>query len=60
MDLDLGSFVGATLIQIALGEAQLQFNFDRQGHGILVESGWELLLALAAGISSFFVFTLKL
>ena len=42
-DLDLSSFVGATLIQIALGEAQLQFKFDRQGHEISVEGCWELL-----------------
>ena len=42
-DLDLSSFVGATLVQIALGEAQLQFNFDRQGHGISVEGGWEFV-----------------
>ena len=35
--------VGATLIQIALGEAQLQFDFDTQGHGIWVEGRWELL-----------------
>ena len=36
-------FVGATLIQIALSEAQLQFNFDTQGHGISVEGGWEFV-----------------
>jgi hypothetical protein len=48
-DLDLRRFVGATLIQIALGEFQVQFHFqaaDGAGsEGMLyigVEGGWEL------------------
>ena len=48
-DLDLSRFVGATLIQICLGEFQVQFHFQATGRsgsaGMLdigVEGGWEL------------------
>ncbi len=48
-DLDLSRFVGATLIQVCLGEFQVQFHFQAAGsvssHGMLhlgVERHWEL------------------
>ncbi|MBI2090067.1 MAG: hypothetical protein HYT78_15240 [Deltaproteobacteria bacterium] len=48
-DLDLSRFVGATLIQLCLGEFQVQFHFQAAGsagsEGMLyigVERGWEL------------------
>ncbi len=48
-DLDLGPFVGSSLIQIALGEYQLQFHFkrgDTADHqpdpNLSVEGHWEL------------------
>jgi len=40
-NLDLRRFVGATLIQIGVGEFQLQFHFHT-GVSIGVEGGWEL------------------
>lgn len=40
--LNLGSFRGATLVQIALGEFQLQFSFDSNAR-IAVEGGWQVL-----------------
>jgi len=41
-DLSLERFVGATLIQVALGEFQIQFRFQPAGE-IAVEGRWELL-----------------
>jgi hypothetical protein len=40
-NLDLSGFKGATLIQICIGEHQVQFHFHPQG-SIFVESKWEL------------------
>jgi hypothetical protein len=40
-DLDLGYLHGATLIQVCLGEYQLQFHFHPKG-SISVEGRWEL------------------
>jgi hypothetical protein len=41
-DLDLRPFQGATLVQIAIGDFQLQFHFDSDAR-IAVEGGWQLL-----------------
>ena len=48
-DLDLSRFVGATLIQVCLGEFQVQFHFQaadtagsEEGLSIGVEGRWEL------------------
>ena len=41
-DLDLSGFVGATLIQVCLGESQIQFHFHPKG-SFLVEGSWELV-----------------
>jgi hypothetical protein len=40
-DLSLERFLGATLIQVALGEFQIQFRFRPEGE-IAVEGRWEL------------------
>jgi hypothetical protein len=40
-DMDLSSLVGATLIQIAIGEFQIQFHFH-PAHCLSVEGKWEL------------------
>ena len=41
-DLDLSFLHGAELIQICLGQYQLQFHFHPEG-SISVEGGWELI-----------------
>jgi hypothetical protein len=41
VDLDLSRFEGATLIQICIGEYQVQFHFHPQG-SISIEGKWEL------------------
>lgn len=41
-DLDLDSFKGATLIQVCLGEFQLQFKFDSDAE-ISVEGAWQIV-----------------
>ena len=40
-DLNLELFVGATLIQVALGQFQVQFRFQPKGE-IAIEGRWEL------------------
>jgi hypothetical protein len=40
-DLDLSKFKGATLIQLGVGEFQIQFHFHPKGN-ISVEGKWEL------------------
>jgi len=40
-NLDLSSFKGTTLIQLAVGEFQIQFHFHPEGR-ISVEGKWEL------------------
>jgi hypothetical protein len=41
VDLDLSKFKGATLIQLGIGEFQVQFHFHPEGN-ISVEGKWEL------------------
>lgn len=48
-DLDLTYLHGATLIQVCLGEYQLQFHFHPRG-SIYVEGRWELLDATGSRI----------
>ena len=40
-NLDLSMFIGATLIQIAIGGYEVQFNFDG-GRGVSVEGFWQV------------------
>ena len=47
LDLDLSKFKAATLIQIAIGEHQVQFHFHPEG-SISVEGRWELRNASGA------------
>ncbi len=41
-DLDLSCFKGAVLIQLCIGEFQVQFHFHPKGIAISVEGKWEL------------------
>lgn len=40
-DLNLSQFVGKTLVQLGIGEFQVQFRFQPEGN-VSVEGGWEL------------------